>query len=93
MTVGKNYAAVNFAIRCERLCQNTLVVLHKHQVRHRAAVEKELCRIGARYSIVNMKEIDISSTDIRERLKRGLSCSGLLDKRVEKYIIDNRLYR
>lgn len=59
----------------------------------RAAVEKELCRIGARYSIVNMKEIDISSTDIRERLKRGLSCSGLLDKRVEKYIIDNRLYR
>lgn len=35
---------------------------------------------------------DISSTLIRERLKRGLSISNLVISKVERYIIKNKLY-
>ncbi len=37
--------------------------------------------------------IDISSTDIRERISRGESCDDMLPLGVEKYIIQEKLYR
>ncbi|MGV8087137.1 MAG: nicotinate (nicotinamide) nucleotide adenylyltransferase [Candidatus Woesearchaeota archaeon] len=36
--------------------------------------------------------MSLSSTDIRERVKRNESISGLVNSEVEKYIITNRLY-
>ena len=42
---------------------------------------------------LNMPLIDISSNTIRNNIMNNLPVDGLLPKDVEKYIIDNRLYR
>ncbi|MCX7879616.1 MAG: nicotinate (nicotinamide) nucleotide adenylyltransferase [Ignavibacteria bacterium] len=44
-------------------------------------------------NILNCPLIEISSSDIRKRIKLGLNCSYLLTREVENYIIENRLYR
>lgn len=44
------------------------------------------------YKTINAKEDNISSTEIRRRLREGESVSGMLPARIEKYIIKNNLY-
>ncbi|MDO4745013.1 MAG: nicotinate-nucleotide adenylyltransferase [Bacillota bacterium] len=45
--------------------------------------------------VVNIenRQIDVSSTEIRNNLEKGISCSGLISPDVERYITDNGLYR
>ncbi len=49
-------------------------------------------KYGARISIVDIPEVDISSTDIKNRIRDQQSIKYLLPEIVEKYIIDNKLY-
>ena len=42
---------------------------------------------------INVSLIDISSTLVRERIAQGLSLRYFLPESVEKYIVENRLYR
>ena len=42
---------------------------------------------------INNRRVDVSSTVIRERTAAGLSVTGLVPEKVERYIIENRLYR
>lgn len=42
---------------------------------------------------LNTPEMDISSTNIRQRIRLGQSISGLVPKRVEQYIYQKGLYR
>lgn len=42
---------------------------------------------------LKMKPVDISSTDIRNRIKRGESIDGMLKPEVEKYIVEKSLYK
>lgn len=48
---------------------------------------------GARIHPVRSHLVDISSTDIRERCRKGLSIKHLVPASVEEYIIKNGLYR
>lgn len=54
------------------------------------ALKKEL---SLSCELLSMPAIDISSTEIRKRLKEGLSIQGMLPKAVEEYIVKEGLYR
>ncbi|MGD9568513.1 MAG: nicotinate-nucleotide adenylyltransferase [Sedimentibacter sp.] len=49
--------------------------------------------LNARIELLQVPMLQISSTDIRDRLKRGVSAKYLLPESVEQYIIKNNLYR
>ncbi|RKY35950.1 MAG: nicotinate (nicotinamide) nucleotide adenylyltransferase, partial [Candidatus Omnitrophota bacterium] len=48
---------------------------------------------GIKFQVLNIPEVTISSSYIRERLKRGLSIRYLVPDRVWKYIREFNLYR
>ncbi|MCD8391016.1 MAG: nicotinate-nucleotide adenylyltransferase [Firmicutes bacterium] len=50
-------------------------------------------RLGAKIVCINAPVLDISSTEIRERLKAGGDVSDMVDKKVLKYINENNLYK
>lgn len=50
-------------------------------------------RYNCKFSIVTIPDIQISSTDIRERLKNKRSIKYLVTKEVEEYIMQRELYR
>lgn len=50
-------------------------------------------KCGARVSCVDMPVVEISSSDIRSRLKSGRSVRYMLPETVADYIRDNNLYR
>lgn len=52
-----------------------------------------LGKIGADSLLMNVPKVDISSTEIRRRVKNGESISGTVCNEVEKYIIANGIYR
>ena len=52
----------------------------------------ELTQKGANILYLNMPKIDISSTDIRNRVKLHQSISELVPEKVEKYILQEHLY-
>ncbi len=43
--------------------------------------------------IINNIRLDISSTEIREKSKNGQDISGMVKKEVERYILENDLYK
>ncbi len=56
------------------------------------AVEKLRAEYGARIGLLSMSLPDISSTLIRDRVKKGRSISGLVAPAVERYIFEKGLY-
>ena len=62
----------------------------------RAKLEAErlvLEKAGGRVELVDIDVREISSTEIRERLKNGKETDELLDGKVLEYILKNKLYR
>lgn len=49
--------------------------------------------LNAHIEILQVPMLQISSTDIRDRFKRGVSAKYLLPESVEQYILKNNLYR
>ncbi|MCT4543973.1 MAG: nicotinate-nucleotide adenylyltransferase [Vallitalea sp.] len=52
----------------------------------------ELAKFNAKITLVHIPDIQISSSEIRTRVKDNLSIKYLLPEKVEKYILDNTLY-
>ncbi|MCS7171685.1 MAG: nicotinate (nicotinamide) nucleotide adenylyltransferase, partial [Aquificaceae bacterium] len=47
---------------------------------------------GKDFFLISVRRIDLSSTEIRERVKRGASIRWMVPERVEEYIKSRRLY-
>jgi nicotinate-nucleotide adenylyltransferase len=59
----------------------------------KALVEKLRKQFGARIIGIHNSEVEISSTDIKKRIREGKSIKYLLPESVEEYIYKNSLYR
>ena len=75
------------------LKKNVHFVVLKRTGELRAEIEK-LKEKGFDFEITDsIDTVDISSTEIREKVKNGADISGLVDEKVKRYIKENELYR
>jgi nicotinate-nucleotide adenylyltransferase len=58
-----------------------------------AQLEASLPGISARVEIIDMPEVDISSSDLQERVRQGLPIKYQVPEEVERYIRDHELYQ
>lgn len=74
-----------------KLCRLAVAIrppMTEHDLQARIAPE-----FRDRVDTVRMSPMDVSSTDIRDRLARNLSVAGLVTPEVLNYIKENKLYR
>jgi nicotinate-nucleotide adenylyltransferase len=56
-------------------------------------LELRLPGLGARLDLIQMPRVDVSSTELRRRLRDGISTRYWLPPGVERYAVEHRLYR
>lgn len=56
-------------------------------------IQKVAEQLKGHIEILKIPMLQISSTDIRERIKNGMSAKYMLPESVEQYIYKNSLYR
>lgn len=59
---------------------------------HELEMYKSGIKTGRELYLLNVTPMDISATDLRRRIRTGMSIKYLLPENVESYIISNRLY-
>ena len=76
----------------DRSIDSELVAKHKERLlKESRAVKNARDNMGA-VCMLDLKMPEISSSDIRKRLREGHSIEGLLDTKVASYIADHELY-
>lgn len=77
--------------RLIRLCHLVAVSRPRFEVDMRQ-LEASAPGISSRVEIIDMPEVDISSSDLQRRVKEGLPIKYQVPEEVERYIIEHRLY-
>ncbi len=75
-----------------QMCKLVVVSRPGYPLPDIASMEDTVPGIAGRVIILDKPEIDISSSDIRERIAKGLDVKHLLPEPVEEYIRKNSLY-
>ena len=57
------------------------------------ALDREIPGIAARTDIIDMPEVEVSSSDLQDRIRNGMPIKYQVPPGVEAYIYDNGLYR
>ena len=63
------------------------------QEEYRQALERITAEYGTEVISMNRRELDISATEIRERIAAGLPVEDLMPPEVYRYIVEHGLYR
>lgn len=73
----------------------TLLVINRESSLEKLKIksEKFINHYGASIKILNTNNVDVSSTDIRNRIKNGDSIDNYVSESVKKYIIKQNLYK
>lgn len=66
---------------------------HTEHAGYRDALEQRLPGIKERLQVVRVPQLDISATDLRQRVRQGRPIKYQLPESVEQYIVEHGLYR
>ena len=76
----------------DRSVDSELVVKHKERLLEESRATKNACDNIGSVCLLDLEMPEISSSDIRKRLREGDSTEGFLDSKVAAYIADHELY-